>query len=459
MTDIPTDIPVLGEATIEEFRVSLRGSLIRPGDSDYDAARTVWNGMIDKHPALIVRCSGVSDVMRAVQFARSHNLPVAVRGGGHNVTGAAVCDGGLVIDFSEMKSVRVDPVHRSARAEPGATWSDFDHETQAHGLATTGGLVSSTGVAGFTLGGGIGWLVRKHGLACDNLLSVDIVTADGRLLTASPEENSDLFWGVRGGGGNFGIITSFEFRLYPLSHVVGGLVAHPIERAGEVLRFYRDFVENAPDELTTLVVFVTMPDGFRVVGIGACYAGPLEQGEEVIGPLRRFGPPVADMFGPVPYTALQAANDPSAPAGMQNYWKASFLAGLSDEAIDTIVEHAMGMTSPLSAVHVHHLGGAMSRVAPDATAYNQRDSEFVVNIIGMWASPAEHDSHVDWVRHLYSALQPYSTGGAYLNFLGDEGQERVRAAYGGNYDRLLALKYKYDPTNFFRLNQNIRPTG
>jgi FAD/FMN-containing dehydrogenase len=448
--------PSLDEATIQDFRVGLRGQVILPGDADYDNARKVWNGMIDRRPALIARCDGVGDVSKAIRFARDQHLLLAVRGGGHNVAGAGTCDGGLVIDLSHMKAVQIDSERRTARVEPGATWKEFDQEAQKYGLATTGGLISSTGVAGFTLGGGIGWLVRKHGLACDNLISAEVVIASGQLVRASAGENSDLYWGLRGGGGNFGVVTAFEFALHPVSTVVGGMVAHPLPRAREVLEFYRHFIATAPDELTTIVMFGTEPEGHQIIGIAACYAGPMEQGTEVIRPLKEFGPPVMDVMGPLPYTALQQAHDPTAPAGLQNYWKAAFLQDLSDEAIDAMIEYATNATSPLSMIGLYQLGGAMNRVAADATAFGHRDSGFVVNIVGIWPTPVDNDKHIDWARGLFAALQPYAHG-AYINFLGDEGEARVRAAYGPHYERLVALKNKYDPTNLFRLNQNIPP--
>ena len=446
----------LDEATIQDFRAGLRGQVILPGDADYDEARNVWNGMIDRRPALIARCAGVGDVSRAIRLARDQHLLLAVRGGGHNAAGTGTCDGGLVLDLSPMKAVQVDRQRRTARVEAGATWKEFDEEAQKYGLATTSGLISSTGVAGFTHGGGIGWFVRKHGLACDNLLAAEVVLASGQLVRASAEENPDLYWGLRGGGGNFGVVTTFEFALHPVSTVVGGIVAHPLPRAKEVLQFYRHFIASAPDELTTLVVFAASPEGHQIIAIAACYAGPVEEGEEVIRPLKEFGPPVMDMMGPLPYTALQQANDPTAPAGLQSYFKAAFLQDLSDEAIDAMIEYAAQATSPLSAVHIHQLGGAMNRVAADATAFAHRDSGFVVNIISMWPTPGDNEKHIDWARGLFAALQPY-THGAYINFLGDEGQERVRSAYGPNYERLVALKNKYDPTNLFRLNQNVPP--
>lgn len=465
-TNTATTVTTSVAPSWSDLRAKLRGRLILPDDADYEEARHVWNGMIDKRPAAIVRCAGPADVVQAVDFARSQGMLVAARGGGHNVAGNATCDGGLVIDLSRMKGMRVDPDARTARAQAGLTWAEFDHETQAFGLATTGGLVSTTGIAGFTLGGGIGWLVRKHGLACDNLRSVDVVTADGRTLTASATQHPDLFWAVRGGGGNFGIATSFEYQLHPVGPVLGGLVLHPVERARDVLRFYRDFVATAPDELTTLVVFLTTPPapfipahlhGTPAIAIAACYAGDIEEGERVIQPLRAFGPPAVDLLHPLPYPMLQGMFDESAPAGIQNYWKAHYVAGLGDEAIDTLVGCAAAMRSPLTAMHIHHLGGAMNRVAADASAFPYRDAQFVLNFVGAWTDPAENADHMQWVRDSWQAMAPFATGGAYLNFMGDEGVERIKAAYAGNYERLVALKRTYDPTNLFRLNQNIAP--
>ena len=451
---------------IDDFTARIRGTVLRPGDDGYEAARHVWNGMIDKHPALIVRCAGVADVVLAVRFARSQNMLVAVRGGGHNVTGNSTCDGGMVIDLSPMKGVRVNPIAQTVHAQPGLTWREFDHETQAFGLATTGGLVSSTGVAGFTLGGGIGWLVRKQGLACDNLRSVDMVMADGETLTASATEHPDLFWAVRGGGGNFGIVTSFEFQLHPVSTVIGGLVLHPAERAGEVLRFYREFVASAPNELTTLAIFMSAPPapfipadmhGKPVLAIAACYTGSLEDGERAVEPLRTFGPPAVALLHPLPYQMLQGMFDEGSPAGLQNHWKSHFLTGLSDGAIETLEQYAAQRISPLSQMHIYHLGGAMSRIPANATAYPHRDGRFILNIIGMWPDPSENAQQIQWVRDTWQAMTPYSTGGAYLNFMGEEGADRVRAAYGENYARLVDVKRRYDPTNFFHLNQNIPP--
>ena len=454
---------ILGEGVVEALRASLRGPLLRTGDAGYDAARTIWNGMIDRRPALIARCAGVADVIHAVTFARTHQLLFAVRGGGHNVAGNAVCDGGLMLDLAGMKSVRVDPVRRTARAEPGLTWGEFDHETQAFGLATTGGQISTTGIAGLTLGGGWGYLARKYGLASDNLLAVDLVTANSEFLTASATEHADLFWGVRGGGGNFGVVTSFEYQLYPVGPVLAGVVIHPFAQAKAVLRFYRDFTREAPDELASGAVCITLPDGTPVVGIVVCYSGPLEAGERVLQPLRAFGTPLADQIGIMPYTAAQKLVDAFYPPGLQQYWKASFLQELSEAAIDTMVAYCAQRPSPLCHVVIEHtLGGAVSRVDREATAFQHRDVQYSFMSLGVCTDPAEVEQSVRWARECWAAMQPFATGGVYVNYLGreaDEGAERLRAAYGPEkYERLVALKNIYDPTNLFRLNQNITPT-
>ncbi len=451
---------VLEDAAIKAFKASLRGELLCPDDDGYDRARRIWNGMVDRHPAMIVQCAGVADVISAVNFARSTSLLLAVRGGGHNVAGTAVCDGGVMIDLSRMKSVRVDPVRRTARAEPGLTWSEFDRETQAFGLATTGGQISTTGIAGLTLGGGWGHLARKHGLACDNLLSVDLVTANGQFLTASATEHEDLFWGVRGGGGNFGVVTSFEYQLHRVGPVLGGIVAYPFEKAKEVLKLYREFTSAAPDELASGLVLVTLPDGTPVALIVVCYNGPVEEGERVLKPLRAFGPPLADQIGPIPYIAAQKLIDAFYPPGLQNYWKSSFLKEISDEAIDTMVTYCANRPSPMChGLIEHQLGGAVSRVAREATAFNHRDVQYSFMSLGVCTDPAESEKCIQWARKFWEAMQPFSSGGVYVNYLGQEGAERVRAAYGAQkYERLVALKNKYDPTNLFRLNQNIKPT-
>ncbi len=450
------------EEAVQAFKTGVRGALLRPGDDGFDAARKVYNAMIDKHPAMIVRCAGVADVIAAVNFARANNLLVAVRGGGHNVAGNALCDGGIVIDLSGMRAIRVDPVHRTARAEAGATYREFDHETQAFGLATTGGTISATGIAGLTLGGGLGWLMRKYGLACDNLLSVDIVLADGRFVTASATENSDLFWGVRGGGGNFGIVTSFEYRVHPVGPVLGGMLVHPLPRAREALQFYRDFIESAPDELVAIAGMMTSPDGAPIFAIIVCYCGDIAVGEEVIAPLRQFGPPVADMVRPMPYTVMQSMLDDGFPNGLQNYWKSSFLQEISDDAIDTMIASFTAAGSPLAALVIEHCGGAMARVGTDETAFSHREGHSNLLIVSRWADPSEAEAQTRWARATWTAMQPFSDGGVYSNYVegGMEGADRIRAAYGSEtYDRLAALKKKYDPENFFRVNQNIAPSA
>jgi len=451
------------ESAVEKFKASLRGALLRPGETGYDEARRVWNGMIDKRPALIARCAGVADVIHCVNFAHANNLLVAVRGGGHNVSGNAVCDGGLMIDLSCMKSVRVDPTRRTARAEPGVTWGEFDRETQAFGLATTGGQISTTGIAGLTLGGGWGYLARQYGLTCDNLLSVDLVTADGQFLTSSVAENADLFWGVRGGGGNFGVVTSFEYQLHPVGPVLAGIVAYPYQKAKEVLKLFREFTRVAPDELASGVVLVSLPDGTPVIGIVLCYSGPLAEGERITKSLKAFGAPLVDQIGPIPYTAAQQLIYAFYPFGLQNYWKSSFLEKISDEAIDTMVAYCAQRPSPMChGLIEHQLGGAVSRADRETTAFAHRDVEYSFMALGVCDNQAGAEKCSRWAREFWDAMQPGSIGGVYVNYLGteaDEGPERIKAAYGPEkYARLVALKNRYDPTNLFRLNQNIKPS-
>jgi len=452
---------LLNADVIEQFSTRLRGGQLLRGDDGYDAARKIYNAMIDHRPAIIVRCAGVADVIDAVNFARSNDLLVSVRGGGHNVSGNAVCDGGLMIDLSAMKSVRVDRDSRTARAEPGVTWGEFDRETQAFGLATTGGLVSTTGIAGLTLGGGLGWLMGSHGLACDNLISVDVVTADGRVLIANDSRNEDLFWALRGGGGNFGIATSFQFRLHPVGPVLGGILIHGLDKAAEIIRFYDEFTRSSPDELGTFVGFVTSPEGERVMAIFVCCNGAVEEGERILKPLRELGPPLTDTIGAMPYVQVQKMMDDGFPAGRQNYWKSNFLKGLPPEAVDVILEHVAKAPSPHSAVAIEQFSGAVNRVGMDNTAFNHRNARYNLLIVGIWVDPAATAGNVRWVRELWDAMQPYSTGSVYVNYLGqetDEGPERVKSAYGPEkYARLAAVKQKYDPMNLFRLNQNIRP--
>jgi FAD/FMN-containing dehydrogenase len=427
----------------------------------------MWNGAIDRRPAAVTRCASRSDVARAIAFGVRERLPIAVRGGAHNVAGNATVDAGLVIDLSRLKAIRVDAAARRAVAEPGLTWAEFDKATAAFGLATTGGLISTTGIAGFTLGGGIGWLMRAHGLTCDNLVSAEVVTADGRTLQASETENADLYWGLRGGGGNFGVVTRFEYRLHPVTNVTGGMVLHPAERARELLRRYRELVASAPEGLTTVLAFLTAPpapfvpdslQGKPAVAVALCHSGDPADGADAVRPFRTHGPPAADVVGIMPYTAVQSMLDASAPAGQLNYWKAAYLNELSDAAIEALVAQAERMPLGMSQLHVHQMGGAVARVAPEATAYAHRSARFAVNVIGMWSDPAASESHVGWARASAAAFAPFATGAVYVNFLGDEGDERIRAAYGeSTYTRLAELKAKYDPDNVFRLNQNIRP--
>jgi hypothetical protein len=449
----------LDDATIRELGVVLRGDLVLPGGDGYDRARAVFNGMVDRRPALIVRCAGAADVVRGVKLAHSHDLPLSIRGGGHSVAGKAVCDGGLMLDLSPMKGIRVDPAQRTAEAQAGLTLGEFDHETQAFGLATTLGVVSVTGIAGLTLGGGLGWLNGKHGLACDNLLAADVVTADGRLLTASQEENEDLFWAIRGGGGNFGVLTSFRYRLHPVGMVLGGGLSYPLSKAHEVLRFYHEFASGCPDELSTDASLGLAPDGSGVVVVSVCYCGPAEEGERVLRPLREFGSPLADNIQPMAYTTLQSAPDARFPPGRQHYWKSSYLKELSDDAVEVMVRFVSEMPSPTTGVGLQQMHGAASRVDPTATAFPHRDEHYDFLILSQWADPAESERNVQWTRAFFEAMQPYFEEGVYVNNLGDEGEDRVQAAYGVNYGRLSTLKSRYDPTNLFRLNQNIKPTA
>jgi hypothetical protein len=464
MVDREADVAgsVVEEPAVEEFKASLQGALLRPGDVGYDDARKVWNGMIDRRPALIACCRGVADIINSVNFARTHRLLVAVRGGGHNVAGNAVCDGGLMIDLSLMRSVRVDPARRTARVEPGATWGEFDRETQAFGLATPGGQISMTGVAGLTLGGGWGHLARRYGLASGNLISADVVTAEGNFLTAGETENADLFWALRGGGGNFGVVTSLEYRLHAVGPVLGGLVAYPLEQGKEVLRLFRDLTVAAPDELASDIVMITLPDGTPVVGTVVCYTGPGDAGERLLAPLKTFSPLLMDSIVRGPYTTAQKLVDDIYPKGLQYYWKSSFINAINDDVIDIMVRYCANRPSPMChGLIEHQLGGAVSRIDREATAFDHRDVQYTFMSIGQCSEPSEAADCVRWAREFWEAMQPHSTGGVYVNYLGqeaDEGVERVKAAYGpGKYQRLVALKNKYDPTNLFRLNQNIRP--
>ena len=452
---------VLDEATVQDFTTSLRGPLLRPGDAGYDEARKVWNANIDKRPALIACCAGVSDVVNAVNFARVNSLLVSVRGGGHNIPGNCVCNGGLVIDLHRMKGIRVDPTRRTVRAEGGVKWGEFDHETQAFGLAAPGGTDADTGIAGLTLGGGIGWLSGKYGLACDNLIGADIVTADGQFRHVNASEHPDLFWAIRGGGGNFGVVTSFEYQLHPVGPLVlAGVVFYPFEQAKAFLRFYSDFSRTIPDELNTIGALGTSPAGAKVGVMAVCYSGPLEAGEQILRPVREFGPPLADHIQPMPYTAAQQILAPLAPAGRQYYIKSHFIHEVSDAAIDTMVTHFEQVTSPLSAMIFQQLGNAASRVPSGATAFSYRDPGYEWAAFSAWLDPGESAGHIQWARAFSQAMLPF-TRGFYVNQVGteaEEGADLIREAFGANYQRLADLKRQYDPTNLFRHNQNIQPT-
>lgn len=456
---------------IRQFAAGFHGSVVRPDDAEYDDARAVWNGMIDRYPAIVARCSGVADVVSAVNFARENDLLVAVRGGGHNVAGSAVCDDGIVIDLSEMTGVRVDPDSRTAWVEAGATWADVDHETQAFGLATPGGVVSDTGVAGLTLGGGIGHLRCKYGLSCDNLHSVELVTADGEFVTASEDENPDLFWGLRGGGGNFGVVTTFEFDLHPVGpEVATCLVFYPADELREWLRAYREYVASAPDEVSTLTFAGVLPDeglfpadavDDSKIAIMGCYAGPADEGEQALAPLREFTDPIADFSGTLPYVDFQQLLDEDYPDGMRYYWKSLYLDGLPDSAIERIAYWADAAPSPLSTVDVWQLGGEIARVDATESAFAGRHAPFLLGVEANWEDPARDNANVEWARDCLDDLRQFSDGSVYLNFPGfmEEDDEMMQTTFGPAYERLVALKDEYDPTNRFSLNQNVAPSG
>ena len=457
----------LKEEALKELAGRLRGKLVLSGEDGYDEARTIWNAMIDRRPGAVVRCAGAADVVRAVTFARDHDLVLSVRAGGHNIAGKAVGDGALLLDLTPMKSVRVDPARRTAWVEPGVTLAEFDNEAQAYGLATPLGINSTTGVAGLTLGGGFGWISRKYGMTVDNLVSVDIVTADGALRRASETENADLFWAVRGGGGNFGVVTSFEFRLHSVGpEVLSGLIFHPQDRAKELLPRYRRIVAEAPDELTCWIVLRKAPPlpflpeavhGTDVLIFAACYAGDMKEGEAVVAPLRALGAPIADVIGPHSFAGWQAAFDPLLTPGARNYWKSHDFTELSEAATDVILDYTGRLPSPECEIFIGHLGGAVNRVAADATAYPHRDSDFIMNVHTRWQDPAQDRACVQWARGLFEATKPHATGGVYVNFLGEDEADRLPGAYGANLARLAAIKAKYDPANLFRVNQNIAP--
>jgi FAD/FMN-containing dehydrogenase len=458
---------IVDEAAVEAFQTSLRGQLVRPGDEDYDTAREVYNGMIDRYPSMIARCASAADVISAVNFGRDNGLTLAVRGGGHNGAGLGVCDDGLVIDLSPMKGIRVDPQSRTVRVQPGCTQGDVDHAAQAFGLAVPAGIVSTTGVAGLTLGGGHGYLTRKYGLTCDNLLSADVVTADGRFLTASADENADLFWGLRGGGGNFGVVTSFEFQAHPVSTVYAGPIFWPIEKAEEAMQVYRDFIANAPEDVYAFFAFHIVAPGppfpehihnLDICGVVCCVLGDMDKAEAAIKPLLDFGPPIFSHVGPMPFTMLQTLFDALFPPGLQWYWKGDFVNELSDEAIRLNAKYGSQLPNYLSGTHLYPIDGAPQRVGKDESAWSYRDADFSQVFVAVDTDPANNERNIAWARAYWEALHPHSAGGGYVNFMMDEGQERVKATYRGNYARLVELKNRYDPHNLFHVNQNIKPT-
>ncbi len=454
-------VATLDTERINALEGAFSGSLLQEGDDGYEDARRVHNGLIDKRPALIARCRGTADVADAIAFAREVGLEIAVRGGGHNVAGRAVTEGGLMIDLAEMKGVHVEPDKRTVRAQGGVLWSEFNRETAVHGLAVTGGAISSTGIAGLTLGGGLGWLMGTQGLAADNVVSIELVTADGEVLNVTAHSHPDLFWALRGGGGNFGVATSFEYRLHPVREIVGGLIAHPFEAAGELLRFHRDFTQSLPDELTAFAALVHAPDGsgMKVSAFAVCHTGSPEQAERDLAPLRAFGSPLISHVEPMPYPVMNTLLDGAFPRGALYYWKSSFVRELDDELIDTAVERFASTPSPMNGILFEHFHGAVSRVGPTETAMPQRGPGYNLLIPTTWMDPADTEANVAWTREAYEAFSPHFDDARWLNYLGDDEQnDAVRSAYGPNYDRLVGVKRRYDPDNVFRLNHNIDPT-
>ena len=448
----------LNQASIVDLSTRFLGVLLRPDQSGYDEVRRVHNGMIDRRPALIAGCLGNADIVDAVNFARTHGLELAVRGGGHNVAGRAVCDDGLMLDMSLMKGIHVDPVRRTARAQGGVTWREFNRETQAHGLATTGGVISTTGIAGLTLGGGLGWLMAKHGLAMDNLVSAEVVTASGDIVRASKEENADLFWGLQGGGGNFGAVSWLEYRLHPVGTVTSGLIAHPFDRARDVLKFFREITSGLPDDLTIFGGLLHAPDGAQIAVMIVCHCGPLAEAEAALEPIKKFGSPILDSVGPTSYEETNKMLDAGFPRGALNYWKSNFMSELSDQAIDTLISQFAACPSPMSGLLLEHIHGAATRVGVSETAFPHRGEGYNFLVVSEWLDPADNARNIAWARESYDLMLPYFSRGRYVNYLGeDEGEDAVAAAYGPNYQRLRMLKAKYDPTNLFHLNQNIRP--
>jgi FAD/FMN-containing dehydrogenase len=449
----------LDPKSVADLSARFSGVLLRPDESGYDDARRVHNGMIDRRPALIARCLGTADIVDAVNFARTRGLELAVRGGGHNVAGRAACDGGLMLDLALMKRIHVDPSRRTARAQGGVTWREFNRETQAHGLATTGGVISTTGIAGLTLGGGLGWLMAKHGLAMDNLLSAEIVTASGDILRTSKDENADLFWGLQGGGGNFGAVSWLEYRLHPVGTVTSGLIAYPFDSARDVLKFFREITSvGLPDDLTIFGALLHAPDGAKIAVIIVCHCGPSGEAESALQPIKKFGAPVMDTIGPTTYEATNMMLDAGFPRGALNYWKSNFMAELSDQSIDTLISQYAKCPSPMSGLVLEHIHGAVTRIGVSETAFPHRREGYNLLVASEWLTPGDNAQNIAWARESYDAMRPSFTPARYVNYLGDDdGEDAVAAAYGPNHQRLRTLKQKYDPTNLFHLNQNIRP--
>jgi FAD/FMN-containing dehydrogenase len=456
-----TSATAAGTRTLDKLAENLAGELIVPSNEAYGEARKLWNGMIDKRPAAVARCTGVADVRQVVVYARENGWPVSVRGGGHNVAGKALRDGAITIDLTPMDAVRVDPRQRLARAQGGARWGQFDRETVAFDLVTTGGAVSSTGVGGLTLGGGLGWLMRKHGLSCDNLVSADVVTADGRLILASADENPDLFWALRGGGGNFGVVTSFEFVLHHLEPIVRGSASYPESQAKDMLHFFREFTESAPDAVTAMAGFYVGQEGSPLAGqspgwLSACHSGAVRDGERLLRPIGKFGPPVDHFIGPMPYTTLQSLADP--PAGGRHYWRSNFLSELTDGVIDAIAARVGELPKPGSMMLLEHMQGAVGAVGDHDTAFSNRKARYNLSILSAWLDPQEDERNIAWTREFGDELQAFATGAGYVNYMtADEGAGRVQATYQANLERLRQIKKKYDPDNFFNSNQNIAP--
>jgi FAD/FMN-containing dehydrogenase len=468
MGDVQYATTTLPDTATQELRGRLHGELIQPGDEGYDAARSLYNALIDRHPALIARSADVADVVMAVNFARTHALTLAVRGGGHSGPGLGSCDGGLVIDLARMKGIQVDPDNRTVRVEGGCLWGEVDQATHPFGLATPSGFISSTGVGGLTLGGGLGYLSRTYGLTLDNLLSAELVLADGSVVTASETEHPDLFWAIRGGGGNFGVVTAFQFRLHPVSTVYGGPMLWPLEQAADLLKFWRDFILSAPQDINGWFGFVTVPPAppfpeqvhlQKMCAIVWCYTGPMDQAEERFKAIRAFGPPAVDFAGPIPWPVLQSLFDGLYPAGLQWYWKADFFTDLSDEAIALHVQHGAQLPTMHSTMHIYPVNGAVQRAGRSDTAFSFRDANFAEVIVGVDPDSANNDRMVAWARDYWTALHPYSAGGGYINMIMDEGPDQVAAAYRDNYPRLAQIKARYDPANLFHVNQNIKPQG